>query len=834
MSDLFKFDLQRFGNVVYLPNGAADYVTLSAITPGDTDAEAGQFYWASETASIQSTFDGDVTVSANQIKKTVTAENEDDDDKEYYVVSGVYGIALPSSGGTGTITAGTAVGTGDDGVAAITGLNNATLTFGDVTFGFSDADTDAAVQIAGSTISEVDLNSGSFAITAAGGVTGLHVNGTSADDVVSVDKPFTYTAGVTSGDESISIITVTETGASIGGTDSAATVVAPAADTVTVNGTAFEYTIGADVASIDVSSGVGIYLQAVNDKVVINDSVATLISDGNFSVYEGTTALKLTELPTVSGYTLTKIADSEYEASGLASSVTLSKGTYAIENTSGSAAVRLQLTNSKTSISGLVLGTGDVLSGDLTGIGTVSLYGGAADSATKINLEEINEDAIVTRQESSFEISSIASGGALAVNDFSVDGENSVYLAYNNKGGWVNYTDEGAISASIGSGTTEENQGELSITYMPEEVQDITVNGTTFNVNNWSTAYTIYNRKNVLSIADLINDAVVTAEGIASVFTDENGATMTINGGIYTTDDDEGTDNVLVFNSDGSMDESSSTGFTYAGEAPTEDTSDEGSDEGSDEASDEESDQTSDEESDQTSDEESDQTSDEESDQTSDEESDQTSDEESDQTSDEESDQTSDEESDQTSDEESDDEGSDDEEIAYDSDDVTEDTNMEQRESSDGSIEHVFESSDGDAEIVLSVDSGSGEASTLTLVDGRTEESSTPLVINFDTASAKERGMDSFKNLDLSSAMSPVNVIGTNHNFEYLKGSNYGGILTARIKGSSLEGGDGDDKLYGASGVDTFIQSGGSDIVKGYSSSSDLIRLMGYLISRVC
>ena len=69
--------------------------------------------------------------------------------------------------------------------------------------------------------------------------------------------------------------------------------------------------------------------------------------------------------------------------------------------------------------------------------------------------------------------------------------------------------------------------------------------------------------------------------------------------------------------------------------------------------------------------------------------------------------------------------------------------------------------------------------------------------------------MKSYIGLDLSDAKGEVNIIGSDHNFEYIKSSNYGSVLTASKNGSTLEGGADDDKLYGGKGADVFVYKGG-------------------------
>ena len=350
MSDLFKFNLQRFGDVVYLPNKATEYVTLTAITPGDDAAEEGQFYWASDAASIASTFDGQVTVTASQTKVTVAGETEDDT-KTYYTVGEITGIALPDNAGAGAITAGSDVGTvttDDTTPATISGLGSATLTIGQTTLGFTNAT--GNVQILGgdtTSISEVDLETGSFAVTAEGGATGLYVDGTEAENEISINKPFTYTSAVIgSGDEAetVKTIDITGTGASIGATDGANTLTLPKTDAITIGGASLAYTVGADNASIDVSNGVGFFVQATGDKVVVPEALAAKAGNG-FAIYEGSSTNTITiknNLPT-SGYTFERIGDSLYSASDLAGTVSFDKGGYTLTNTSTDAEIRLAL-----------------------------------------------------------------------------------------------------------------------------------------------------------------------------------------------------------------------------------------------------------------------------------------------------------------------------------------------------------------------------------------------------------------------------------------------------------------------------------------------------------
>ena len=106
---------------------------------------------------------------------------------------------------------------------------------------------------------------------------------------------------------------------------------------------------------------------------------------------------------------------------------------------------------------------------------------------------------------------------------------------------------------------------------------------------------------------------------------------------------------------------------------------------------------------------------------------------------------------------------------------------------------------------------------------------------NFNTASAEERGIGKYTALDLSNTKGKFNIIGSAHNLKLIKGSEYGGVLTARepgsdeTEGSTLIGGANDDKLYGSSGIDTYVKSGGNDTIKNYNRKDKIRYLDGAL-----
>lgn len=194
MSDLFIFDLQRFGDVVVVATKGSESVTLDAATlttaPSSvSDITEGGYYWNSENLTVSSSFEGAVTVNATY---KVTSAGEDDDEKEYYVISAVDEIVLPSDGGSGTITTGSAVGSSE--AIPINNLGTTTLTVGETTLGFNSVtDTLSGVYVANNKVSYVNINSGTLEITNESGISDLTLADESGEgNPVSVDKPFTY------------------------------------------------------------------------------------------------------------------------------------------------------------------------------------------------------------------------------------------------------------------------------------------------------------------------------------------------------------------------------------------------------------------------------------------------------------------------------------------------------------------------------------------------------------------------------------------------------------------------------------------------------------------
>ena len=158
MSDLFKFDLQRFvGGISAVIDDAT--VVVEGVVP--SSPEAGKYYFQANS-SVGSTFEGNVSITAalDEDNEYVNASGS-----AYYVINSVTGIALPSDAGAGEITTGSNVGASSEDAVAISGLGNSTLTFGGLSLAFTDANADAVVNIyGGNRIADVEMDKGSFAV----------------------------------------------------------------------------------------------------------------------------------------------------------------------------------------------------------------------------------------------------------------------------------------------------------------------------------------------------------------------------------------------------------------------------------------------------------------------------------------------------------------------------------------------------------------------------------------------------------------------------------------------------------------------------------------------
>ncbi|MBR0062168.1 MAG: hypothetical protein IJP68_11900, partial [Selenomonadaceae bacterium] len=318
MSDLFKFDLQRFvGGVSAVIDDAT--VAVEGVLPASP--EAGKYYFQSNS-NVGSTFEGVVSITAElDDEGTYTVEGG-----EYYVISSVTGITLPSDAGAGEITTGSNVGASSEDYVPISGLGNSTLTFGGTELAFTNANADAVVNIyGGNKIADVEMDKGSFAVNASVGAS-IYVGSTDDGNLVSIDKPFSYTAGDSPA------ITVLEDGANVTGSDEAVLINAPSgAGQITISGSELVYnTAAAAVISVESSAVTGFNLNATGDKLAVT---AALAKNEDFTVTDGDLEVS-SALPTMSAYTVEKL-ESAYLATGMASVVSVEgDAVYKITNNS--------------------------------------------------------------------------------------------------------------------------------------------------------------------------------------------------------------------------------------------------------------------------------------------------------------------------------------------------------------------------------------------------------------------------------------------------------------------------------------------------------------------
>ena len=435
MSDLFIFDLQRFGDVVIMVDGN-EVTVQGAIPSNEEDATEGAYYWSNANVSVGSSFAGNVTLDVNTLEDDETFENV-----TINRISTIKGIILPANAGAGAIEAGSGVGGAADNAIAITNLGTATVTVGDTTLSFN-TDTTSGLYINSNSVAYVSLASGSFDVTNEGGLGDLYVGGYDAGNAVNINKPFTYSVSGTTGS-----ITLAENGdgAILTKTDDASQVLTKGVNTITIADTTLNYSVAADsYATVDVSydedaaayKAEGLHLAGAGDAV----NVSSVVASEDFTLYDGAgddaAEIPLSNLPSAGGYTVTKVQESVYSANGFETGTASldSKGNYVLTNTSGDAAVLLN----NTAVTGFVLGTDDAVSGTkISAVGSaVTLYkeSVSTDNAAQIDLTDISDNAVVTRKETGFEISNIEDGGIVSING-------SAALTYAVQGGTVTVTD---------------------------------------------------------------------------------------------------------------------------------------------------------------------------------------------------------------------------------------------------------------------------------------------------------------------------------------------------------------------------------------------------------